>query len=177
MAVKKEISIRSEEIKNIAAKIIIAARTAPKTKGIDVIDIAIVDGEDIENLAIKMQEIFERTGREAFKRNADNMVNTQAIVLIGAKVKRNGLSPCSLCGFRDCAENEKHGAICAYNSIDLGIALGSAVSVAADCRVDNRVMWTIGMAAKELKMLDEDTQLIMGIPLSVSGKNAYFDKK
>ena len=59
--------------------------------------------------------------------------------------------------------------------IDLGIAVGSAVSVAADMRIDNRVMFSVGKAAQSMKLLGECTR-IMGIPLSVSGKSPMFDR-
>ena len=58
--------------------------------------------------------------------------------------------------------------------MDLGIALGSAVKTAADLNIDNRMMYTIGSAAKALGLLDAD--VIIGIPLSVSGKNIFFDR-
>jgi len=35
-------------------------------------------------------------------------------------------------------------------------------------------MYTIGVAAKDLKLLDSD--VIIGIPLAVAGKNPYFDR-
>jgi uncharacterized ferredoxin-like protein len=59
--------------------------------------------------------------------------------------------------------------------MDLGIALGSAVSLVADNRVDNRIMFTIGQAAARLGLLGE-YKLIMGIPLFVGGKNVFFDR-
>ena len=62
-----------------------------------------------------------------------------------------------------------------FQLVDLGIALGSAVKLASDLSVDNRMMYTIGSAAKAQKLLDSD--VIIGIPLSVSGKNPYFDRK
>ena len=60
--------------------------------------------------------------------------------------------------------------------IDLGIALGSAVSIAADYRVDNRIMYSIGKAAAEMKYAD-DSVVWHGIPISISGKNIFFDRK
>jgi uncharacterized ferredoxin-like protein len=36
-------------------------------------------------------------------------------------------------------------------------------------------MYTVGAAAKALGLLDAD--IIIGIPLSASGKNIYFDRK
>jgi glycerol-3-phosphate dehydrogenase subunit C len=44
----------------------------------------------------------------------------------------------------------KARARCAFNSHDLGIAVGSAVSIAADFHADNRVMYSLGKAAVEL---------------------------
>ena len=60
---------------------------------------------------------------------------------------------------------------------DLGIAIGSAVSVAADGRIDNRVMFSVGKAAMSLGMLGREMALVFGIPLSASGKSPYFDRK
>ncbi len=40
--------------------------------------------------------------------------------------------------------------------------------------IDNRMMYTVGAAAKSLGLLDSD--IIIGIPLSVTGKNPYFDR-
>jgi uncharacterized ferredoxin-like protein len=45
----------------------------------------------------------------------------------------------------------------------------------SDNRVDNRIMFTIGKAATSLGLLG-DYRLIMGIPLSVSGKSPFFDR-
>ncbi len=39
------------------------------------------------------------------------------------------------------------GVPCAINSIDVGIAIGSACATAADMRVDTRVMFSAGLAA------------------------------
>jgi uncharacterized ferredoxin-like protein len=57
----------------------------------------------------------------------------------------------------------------------LGIALGSAVKLASELNVDNRIFYTVGAAAKKLNLLDSD--IIIGIPLSVTGKNIYFDRQ
>jgi len=59
--------------------------------------------------------------------------------------------------------------------LDLGIAVGSAVKVASDLNVDNRVMFTVGVAARALGYMRAD--VVIGIPLSATGKNIYFDRK
>jgi len=56
-----------------------------------------------------------------------------------------------------------------------GHSLGSAVKTASEFNIDNRMMYSIGVAAKEMKLLDSD--VIIGIPLSVSGKSPYFDRR
>ena len=173
----KEESFNDEAIENIAKLICVAARTSPKTRGIDVIKTMIVRGDSVKKIADKMEEIYIKTGREAFNRNAESVKKSPCIVLIGASIKTQGLVPCGYCGFKDCAENEKHGAVCAYNAIDLGIAVGSAVGAAADFRIDNRLMWTVGIAAKELRVFEAGVSMILGIPLSATGKNIFFDRK
>jgi len=42
--------------------------------------------------------------------------------------------------------------------------------------VDNRIMFSIGKAAKELKLLGEEAEIIYGIPLSSTGKSPFFDR-
>ena len=60
--------------------------------------------------------------------------------------------------------------------MDAGIAVGSAAAIAADSRVDSRVMFSVGRAAMALKLLGDAT-LVLGIPVSVSGKSPFFDRK
>jgi uncharacterized ferredoxin-like protein len=45
-----------------------------------------------------------------------------------------------------------------------------------DHRVDNRVMYTIGKAVLEMKLLGENVKIAFGIPLSVSAKSPFFDR-
>ena len=62
------------------------------------------------------------------------------------------------------------------NAIDVGIAVGSACSVAANSRADTRVMFSAGMAAQRLDLLEGCRQVI-AIPVSISSKNPFFDRK
>jgi uncharacterized ferredoxin-like protein len=52
--------------------------------------------------------------------------------------------------------------------IDLCIAVGSAVKVAGELNMDNRIMHSADEAAKKIGLLKADE--ILGIPLSVKGK-------
>jgi uncharacterized ferredoxin-like protein len=37
-------------------------------------------------------------------------------------------------------------------------------------------MYTVGRAITNLKLLGEDVKIALGIPLSVTGKNPFFDR-
>ncbi|MDI3312576.1 MAG: DUF2148 domain-containing protein, partial [Thermoanaerobacterium sp.] len=69
---------------------------------------------------------------------------------------------------------EFDGPMCAWRLIDLGIAIGSAVKTASMLNVDNRIMYRIGISAKRLNLIDGE--IVVGIPLSATGKNIYFDR-
>jgi uncharacterized ferredoxin-like protein len=66
------------------------------------------------------------------------------------------------------------GPNCVFKVSDLGIAVGSAVKTASIHNVDNRVMFTAGVAALQLGML-KGCSVAYGIPLKAAGKNIYFD--
>jgi len=165
-------------ILNLAYSVCAAIRTAPKACGIDHLETAILSDEEKTRVTAEMRRIGENLGESGkfFFRDADNVDASNAVVLIGARYITRGLNEkCRLCGFENCAACEKAGAVCVFTSMDLGIALGSAVSLAADNRVDNRIMFTIGKAAVKLGLLGE-YKLIMGIPLSASGKSVFYDR-
>lgn len=161
-----------------AERMIAAARTAPKTKGKDHIRACVATAGDKDALAREMERLSETLGYGFFMRDAQNVRAAQAVVLIGTTEERMALGAgCGYCHFGDCAGCEKQGGVCVYNMIDLGIALGSAASQAADARVDSRVMFSVGRAAFECRLLGDDVTAVMGIVLSVSGKSPFFDRK
>jgi uncharacterized ferredoxin-like protein len=99
------------------------------------------------------------------------------MLLIGTKIQSLGLAYCGLCGYKNCEEKNRYpNSPCAFNTGDLGIAIGSAVSVAADRRIDNRVMYDAGMAARDLNIFPPDIKIIYAIPLSCTSKNPFFDR-
>ncbi len=174
---KLEKEFKGQAVDRIAEEMCLAARTAPKARGIDLLEIAVLKDGDINKLSAKMREIGEREKHPTFQRDCENIKHAQAVVLIGTRLKTIGLKYCSFCGCPTCADAEEAGAVCAYNTGDLGIAVGSAVSVAMEHRLDNRVMYSIGKAAIELKILGEDVKIAYGISLSATGKNPFFDRK
>lgn len=166
-----------QSLSEVARQLCIAARTAPKARGKDLLTTAIISGGEKTRLTDTMKEIALRDGVAFFERDARNIEESPLLILIGSRKEPIGLPHCGFCGFTDCRALMDSGGICAFNSGDLGIALGSAVSRAADLRVDNRIMYSAGKAALELNMLGSDMALAYGIPLSVSGKSPFFDRK
>ncbi len=179
MAVISEKDIVNETLLDVAKKMVVAAITAPKARGINNIVSAILTDREVQDLAGVMKRIGEKEDNHIFIRDAVNVLNNaDVVVLMGTKVNVLNLTYCGYCGFANCKEKLEHPAVpCAYNTGDLGIAIGSAVSVAMDHRVDNRIMYSIGIAAVESKLLGEDVPIIYGIPLSAQKKNPYFDRK
>lgn len=152
-----------------------AARTAPKACGIDLIATVVLDGEDKDRLTATMRQLGEENGKPFFIRDAGNIDACHFVVLIGAGVKPRGLD-CALCGAENCAAAEKGGIACALSVNDLGIAVGSAAAVAMDHRMDNRVLFTAGMAALKLNLLGGNVKMCFGIGLATAGKNIFFDR-
>ena len=165
---------RHEHILNVARQMMTAARTAPKGKGIDIIETAVVIGKEIQLLSDTLKVMFEEMGMKFFLRDADNILQAECILLIGTREQAQGLN-CGHCGFSTCA-GRTEGVPCALNSIDVGIAIGSACATAADLRVDTRVMFSAGLAAQRLNWL-KDCKMVMAIPVSASSKNPFFDRK
>ena len=155
-----------------------AARTAPKTRGLDYIHTAILTDEDKNNLADEMDRLGSELDYAFFSRDANNVRTSTAVVLIGIKNVPRGLNEgCQFCGFENCQACTKASGKCAYTGMDLGIATGSAVSVAADLRADNRVMFSVGRTAMEMGIMGADICQCVGIPLSATGKSPVFDRK
>lgn len=179
MAILSENEIKRNSVLRIAEEMMLAARTAPKGRGMDFLEMIIVDGDTIALLSDKMSEIGARLPNgQAFSRDALNIKQAEVMVLIGTRFGSLGLGYCGLCGFENCAAKELHPEMpCAFNTGDLGIAIGSAVSIAMDHRVDNRIMYTVGMAARELGLMGNQVKIIYGIPLSANSKNVFFDRK
>jgi len=169
-----------------AELMLVTARTAPKTGGRDDVLTLLVDGEEKEAIADEMEEITkEKEIRIYFERDAKNVRDSEAVVLVGVRGNKSYGLDCGACGYDKCSEFEKSqkklgkyftGPTCLFKALDLGIALGSAAKMASLLNIDNRIMVTIGTAALRLNLLPEATTII-GMPMSAKGKNIYFDRK
>ncbi|MFQ5758668.1 MAG: ferredoxin domain-containing protein [Candidatus Bathyarchaeia archaeon] len=173
-----------DAVLQVARLMLVSARTAPKSGGVDDISTAIVYGAEKESLVAEMERIAEERDISGFKRDAENVRDSEAVVLIGVRGTKSFGLDCGACGYANCEEFEGAekkagrdftGATCLFKALDLGIALGSAAKTASILNVDNRIMYRIGAATRRLKLLPEAT-IIMGIPLSAMGKSIYFDR-
>ncbi|HHY71146.1 MAG TPA: hypothetical protein GX519_05765, partial [Thermoanaerobacterales bacterium] len=104
--------------------------------------------------------------------------NSSVVAIKDAKIA--GLN-CGACGYDECAKLPKPndgfefaGPFCAWRLVDLGIAIGSAAKTASMLNVDNRIMYRIGVVARKMGIIDGD--VVLGIPLSATGKNIFFDR-
>ena len=139
--IENERNIRRNLVIEAAHQLMIAARTAPKAKGCDIIEIALVsDRSDLEALAAEMRRQADITGMKFLLRDADNILAGEAVLLIGSHALPQSLN-CAYCGYKSCALKPDY-VPCAFNSIDVGIAVGSVCSRAADLRLDSRVMFS-----------------------------------
>jgi len=171
-----ETAINHQTVLETGHRMMQAARTAPKGKGVDNLIILLVEGDDLLKLADSMDQLAESEGRLFFHRDANTIRQSQAMVLIGTKLSNMGMN-CGYCGFPTCDEKDKNGKLpCAYPLNDLGIAIGSACSVAADMRVDTRVMFSAGYSAIKLGWLGATCKAAYAIPMSATGKSPYFDR-
>lgn len=167
----------NEAVLFAARQMCVAARTAPKGKGKDLLVTAIVGGKEKDKVSQQMRKIGEKLEIPFFLRDAANVDVCELIVLLGTRKEPLEIPNCGFCGFENCAAMLNAGGCCSFNSGDLGIAVGSAVSIAADLRIDNRIMFSAGKAAVDLELLGPEVQIAYGIPLSVTGKSPFFDRQ
>lgn len=153
MIIKSE-DAEKEAALQVAKLMLVAARTAPKARGLDTIVAAIVGGEDKNRLVDEMERAGKEKNLPNRVRDAGNVRNSELVILVGVRYGE-GLSK-------------------ELKLVDLGIALGSAAKVAGSLNVDNRIMRSIGEAAENMKLLQAD--YVVGIAISVGGKNLFFDR-
>jgi len=72
-----ERNTRHEHVLQVAKQMMTAARTAPKGKGIDVIEMALITDEDIQVLSKKMLNIAEEKQMKFFLRDAENILQAE----------------------------------------------------------------------------------------------------
>jgi len=177
MARITEQTAHEETLLAVAKKMIAAARTAPKGKGMSTLSTLIITGDDLLQLVDHTKKMGEKFDLPGFIRDSGNISKTTVAVAFGCTIEPLGLRKCGMCGFVNCDEKRKHPNIpCVFNPGDLGIAMGSALSIAADNRIDNRVMYSAGHALMDLGWLGEGIKIAYVVPLSISSKSVFFDR-
>ncbi|MFR7744362.1 MAG: hypothetical protein ACLU3I_14570 [Acutalibacteraceae bacterium] len=97
--------MESRAVLDTAAKICAAARTAPKTRGMDGLVTCVLTGEDKSQLAAQMRNLADELDYAFFNRDADNVDASDAVVLFGMEEVRRGLDAgCQYCHFESCAD-------------------------------------------------------------------------
>lgn len=135
--------------------------------------------------------------RTSWVSDATTVERSGGLILVGVKGKTTLNFNCTMCGFENCAAFRAHdernkksspaiaGPFCILKIWDLGIAISSAAKTASMLNVDNRIMYRIGVAvlqAPRVKKIflkgqrSDHINPILGLPLSASGKNIYFDR-
>ncbi|MCR4428841.1 MAG: DUF2148 domain-containing protein [Caldiserica bacterium] len=153
------------------------AITSPKGKGRDSVQVILLEEkEEIESLLKKVEELGEREEdpRPIFLRDAQTIrKNNCLILLFYSENEPLGLN----CGFctKNCDAATKKEVFCAFSLLDLGISLGSAVSLLSQMGFDNRIQYTLGKAAVDLGIVPKNSACL-GVPVSLSSKNPFFDR-
>ena len=161
-----EAELLKNAVLRVAELMAAAAKTAPKARGVDNVVVTVIrDRNELDRLAKKMEELASEFG-DFFARDAKNVRESEAVVLIGVKIVDLGLKT---------PPEYKVDINTVMSLLNLGIALGSAVKMASLMNIDNRIMFTVGLAAQRLGLID--AEYVMGIPLSAHAKNIYFDRK
>jgi len=172
----------------VADLMAVAARTAPKGKGVDTLSIVVLAKKDTKKLAARLDRLGEEREIGFFHRDAKNIAASDACVIIGCRGRETAGVNCGACGYATCADftaaagKRKRGSTpfagpnCAVRMADHGIAVGSAVKTAQIHNVDNRVMYSGGVAALDLGLCDKACTVAYAIPLSATGKSIFFDR-
>lgn len=182
---QKSIKETIETVINLMAA---SAMTAPKAGGKNCLKIvALTDSEDLQRVADEMRKYAHNSSKENYwHRDAANTENAQGVLLIGLAGPVTAGYDCGGCGYSTCKEFEDSrelkdfemgytGPHCIMRMMDIGVALASAAKQASLFNVDNRVQQRVGAAARALGYID--CEVAMGIPVSISGKSIFYDRK
>ena len=90
--IQNERASRHEHVLDVARQMMTAARTAPKGKGVDIIEIAMVTGDDLKVLSDKMVAMVEEHGMKFFLRDAANILQAECVIIIGTREQAQGLN-------------------------------------------------------------------------------------
>ena len=197
-----EYGIEKSAVRTVAELAALAARTAPKSHGVDHFSICLADKDEIKKIGERMIEIGKEKEEALLKKgekftskakatamdwhsDGECVGNSDEILLIALNARNPVPKNCGLCGYATCAEMLQaptvsfpagwSGPFCANLMVDLGIAISSAASVLVRHHVDNRMFFKVGLAVKDLGLMP-DCNCIIALAMSATGKNSYFDR-
>jgi uncharacterized ferredoxin-like protein len=159
-----------EGVDVVAKLMAVSARTAPKARGEDFLEIKVLTSEERKKLAETMISFGESEKLDGFVRDGRNLLDSQGCVLVGTRDPVDEEEG-KRAGPKDDIFMQSDRV---KRFIDLGIALGSAAKTASIHNVDNRIMWRVGEMARREGLLE--CLVVIGIPISAKGKNIYFDR-
>jgi uncharacterized ferredoxin-like protein len=118
-----------EGAKIVADLMVVAARTAPKTKGEDYVLVEFLDHEKKDRRGREMVNYGKKNKNPGFTRDGRNVLDSEIVALIGLKDADVADLNCGACGGSACIEINKFdgqfkGPQCAFRVLDMGIALG-----------------------------------------------------
>jgi uncharacterized ferredoxin-like protein len=186
-------------LRHVAELCAMAATTAPKSGGQlflkgarPFLEIRLIeDRGTLNRISDWMRERGSKRGDPIWSRDAETAAKTDQILFIGLANWYPPVYDCGACGFATCAEFmnssptqrtnpgaddwEFAGPICQIRCVDLGVAVGSAAKEASSHGVDTRCQTRTAAAARHLGIISAD--LAVGLAMSVSHKNIFFDRK
>ena len=104
MPILSGVEAEKKGLEEAAKLMLVSARTAPKSGGVDDVETLLVTGEEKDALAAEMDKVSEERRTEGFKRDGRNTRESQAIVLVGVRGTRNFGLNCGACGYATCQE-------------------------------------------------------------------------
>ena len=83
---------RRERVIEAGRRMMTAARTAPKAKGVDILECCLLTDDDIRRLSEVMLELHEETGRPVYKRDSGNILQADCVLVIATRAQMMGLN-------------------------------------------------------------------------------------
>lgn len=164
--------MESRAVLDTAAKICAAARTAPKTRGMDGLVTCVLTGEDKSQLARSRCGSWP-TSWIMRSLTVTQITLTRPTLWCFSEWRRcgAGLTRAVSTVTSKAAPTVQKRTACARGMPSISASPRLRAAAAADARVDSRVMVLRWRSAKTSGLLGEKASLVLGLPLSISGKS------
>ena len=95
--------VEEETVLTVARLMAVSARTAPKAKGMDSIEVKVAGPGELGSLAAAMKDMGERLGYSFFVRDAGNISASDGCLLVGVRGHEPVGINCGGCGYANCS--------------------------------------------------------------------------